>query len=348
MFKTGDATHNTIYLGTGSSGLWVTKNANNTPDQVTWVNLTDNSNLPTLGVTSFDINPSNPQEIYVASALTPHLPGFGYGLGIIKTTDGGATWQRSGLIYDPNLLDDNNKRITCLDVKIHPTMNHIVFAICGDVIWKSTDAGATFTNVFELNDDNLPFRELVFHPSNPNTIYASSDDVESNDGGAELFVSYNGGDLKQAIQDSLAVVVDMITTGTGKALIQAKAMINYAGGIQWYPPVVLPAGGNAPLSRSDAGIALPAPVPKVTSNNLVILPNPASGQVTIKYTLDLETIRAAIDITDIEGKTIILLPVSDFKGEIQLADSRLLPGIYAVRLLVDDFPVRIQKLVIIK
>ncbi|MBL7792224.1 MAG: T9SS type A sorting domain-containing protein [Saprospiraceae bacterium] len=140
----------------------------------------------------------------------------------------------------------------------------------------------------------------------------------------------------------------MITAGAGKAPIQAKAMDNYANGIQWYPPIVLPNGGNAPLSRSDAGIALLAPMPKAASNKLVILPNPASGQVTIRYALDLETTRAVIEITDIEGKTIILLPVSDFKGEIQLADSRLLPGIYAVRLLVDDFPVRTQKLVIIK
>jgi hypothetical protein len=140
----------------------------------------------------------------------------------------------------------------------------------------------------------------------------------------------------------------MITAGAGKAPIQAKAMDNYANGIQWYPPIVIPNGGSAPLSRSDAGTVLPAPLPKAASNKLVILPNPSSGQVTIQYTLDLETTLAIIEITDMEGKSIMLLPISDFKGEIQLADSRLLPGIYAVRLLVDDFPVRTQKLVIIK
>lgn len=158
----------------------------------------------------------------------------------------------------------------------------------------------------------------------------------------------NGGDLKQAIQDSLAVVEYMISAGAGKAPIQAKAMLNYANGIQWYPPIVIPNGGSAPLSRSDAGTVLPAPLPKVASNKLVIIPNPASGQVTIRYALDLETTLAAIEITDMEGKISMLLPLSGYNGEINLVDSRLLPGIYTVRLLVEDIPVHIQRLVIVK
>jgi hypothetical protein len=125
-------------------------------------------------------------------------------------------------------------------------------------------------------------------------------------------------------------------------------MDNYANGIQWYPPIVIPNGGSAPLSRSDAGTVLPAPLPKVASNKLVIIPNPASGQVTIRYALDLETTLAAIEITDMEGKITMLLPLSGYNGEINLVDSRLLPGIYTVRLLVEDIPVHIQRLVIVK
>jgi hypothetical protein len=179
MFAPGSTDPGNIYIGAGASGLW---RSSGTLGTITWQNLTDASRLPALGVTSFDINPGNPQEIYVASALTPHILGFGYGLGIIKTIDGGATWQSTGLTYEPDEPGNNGGRLTCFDVKIHPGNTAIVFALCGSKIWRSVDAGTTFNpvpigpnNEIELGA-GLVFRDIVFHPTNPNIVYASSDD----------------------------------------------------------------------------------------------------------------------------------------------------------------------------
>ena len=80
-------TPTTIYAGTPAGGLW-----RSTDNGLSWSALF--SDLPSLGVSGIAIDPVN-GTIYVATG-----DGDGtdtYSMGVIKSTDNGATWTPTGL-----------------------------------------------------------------------------------------------------------------------------------------------------------------------------------------------------------------------------------------------------------
>ena len=93
---------NIIWLGTPGGGLWKTIDGGNN-----WTTNTDN--LPVIGVTSIVIHPTNNQIMYIATG-----DGDGadtYSIGVLKSTDGGNTWNTTGLSYGVNQKKRINKLI---------------------------------------------------------------------------------------------------------------------------------------------------------------------------------------------------------------------------------------------
>ena len=98
---------NTIYVGAPAGGLWKSSNSGNT-----WNCLTDDQAV--LGVSDMQIDPNNSNIIYLAT-------GDGdasntYSVGVIKSTDGGNTWEnifggRYKFINSAGVLFQNIKRI---------------------------------------------------------------------------------------------------------------------------------------------------------------------------------------------------------------------------------------------
>lgn len=89
----GSSDSNYILIGAHTGGLWKTTNGGKD-----WKNITDgnlsNSALPgTMGVHSIAVDPINEQNIYLATGSAEfYNNGYGYATGLIKSTDGGATW----------------------------------------------------------------------------------------------------------------------------------------------------------------------------------------------------------------------------------------------------------------
>src|SRR5262249_52409923 len=80
-------TSGTFYLASATGGVWKT-----TDSGTTWKPLSDN--WPSLQTSSLAIDPQNHNTIYVG---TGDFDGSsGYSFGIMKTTDGGATWTNQG------------------------------------------------------------------------------------------------------------------------------------------------------------------------------------------------------------------------------------------------------------
>ena len=91
-------------------GVWKT-----TDGGATWLPRTDNQ--PTLAIGSLALDPSNPDVIYAGTgeetagrpAPLPILGGSFYGAGVLKSTDGGATWTLNtgpfGGPYGPSFYD---------------------------------------------------------------------------------------------------------------------------------------------------------------------------------------------------------------------------------------------------
>lgn len=148
-----------IWVGAPSGGLWKTVNGGNT-----WSSPTDH--LPNLGVTSILIHPQNPDIMYLATGDGDGSDTFT--IGVLKSPDGGQTWNTTGL--QPVLAG----RWTIGKLSMHPSDPETLVAALNRGIYKSSDGGNTWSQ--KVAGD---FRDIEVAPSNPSTWYgtASADGI---------------------------------------------------------------------------------------------------------------------------------------------------------------------------
>ncbi|MBK7407048.1 MAG: hypothetical protein IPJ40_02600 [Saprospirales bacterium] len=167
---------NTIYAGTPAGGLWKTTNQGGS-----WTPLTDN--LPSIGVSGIAIHPVNPNLIYI---LTGDGDGADtYCLGVLRSTDGGLNWEETGLSFGTSNFVRGYK------LAIHPNDPNILLAATSQGIYRTTNAGNTWTNVQAGH-----FVDIDFNTGNPAIQYATTKSVvyRSTNAGAswEYIPSVNG------------------------------------------------------------------------------------------------------------------------------------------------------------
>ena len=104
-------------MGSPGGGLWKT-----TDGGLNWTTNTDN--LPVLGVTDILINPTNTDIMYIATG-DAHGSDT-YSVGVLKSTDGGITWDTTGLSYNIS----QSKEISKLEM--NPNYPDSIFAATGE------------------------------------------------------------------------------------------------------------------------------------------------------------------------------------------------------------------------
>ena len=169
---------NIFWVGSPAGGLWKT-----TDGGQTWSTNTDN--LPVLGISDIAIDNSNPNIMYVAtgdgdrSVSLYNGAGDTKSMGVLKSIDGGTTWNITGL----NWTVTSQKLIRRLI--IHPTNSQILIAATSDGIWRTNNGGFTW-NKQQTGD----FIDVEFKPSDPNYVYAATYDWSGN---SQIFRSTNNG-----------------------------------------------------------------------------------------------------------------------------------------------------------
>lgn len=151
--------NNVVYMGAAEGGVWKT-----TDGGATWTPLTDDQ--PSLANGAIAIDPSNPDTVYVGTGEENFAYDSYYGAGILKSTDGGATWTN---IVGPFL----NAKIGAL--AIHPSNSQILLCSSSVGVYRSTDGAATWRQVLQGIGTSV-----VFDPTNGNIAYAAIGNVIGN------------------------------------------------------------------------------------------------------------------------------------------------------------------------
>ena len=215
---------NTVYCGTASGGLWRSRTGGLGGD---WQRIPTGS--PVLGVSAVVIDPADSNSVYIGTGEVYRYQGaYGglvirttrgsYGIGILKTTDGGQTWHQS---YQWPY--DAQEGVQAM--KMNPLNHNTLYAATTEGVLKTTDAGATWTLVLPM-----PMGEdILIHRIDTNKVIAScgnfgyaSSVVLSDDGGVNWYTlplpAFSGKTLLEsyyANPDRIYASLADSTTGTG-------------------------------------------------------------------------------------------------------------------------------------
>ncbi|HYV91735.1 MAG TPA: T9SS type A sorting domain-containing protein [Chitinophagales bacterium] len=168
-----------VWLGSASGGLW--KSATGGIGVGAWTYIP--TGFPVLGVGAIAINPGNHSEMYIGTGETyaygtstngvvDRTQRGSYGIGILKTTDGGATWTK---VLDWSYQDNRG----VWDIVYDPSDASILYAATTEGVYKTSDAGVTWTLV--LNRKMV--MDLVIDHVNSGTVFAAVGNEDSQDKG---------------------------------------------------------------------------------------------------------------------------------------------------------------------
>lgn len=242
---------NTIFVGAPAGGLW-----RSTDNGSTWSGLTDN--LPTLGVSGIVIDPNNSQLMYISTG-----DGDGadtYSNGVLKSTDGGITWNSTGLNWQ------TSQSRTTRRLLMDPNNSSVLFCAASNGLFRTADAGATWTQIMSGS-----MRDVEFHPNDPNVVYTCTDEFYRSTDGGLTFSKVTSGLPSAANVNRMSVAVSPATPNTVYALCGKSSDGGFEGlyrstdsGISWTQMSSTPnifgydAGGNDSGGQSSYDMALEA------------------------------------------------------------------------------------------
>jgi photosystem II stability/assembly factor-like uncharacterized protein len=203
---------NNIWVGTGET--W-TRNSVSVGDGV-YKTVDGGTNWIKMGfekserIAGIQVNPKNPDEVYVA-ALGP-LWNDSEDRGLYKTTDGGKTWSK--ILYV-------DKTTGCSDLTLDPKDPNIVYATfwefrrqpwsfssggVNSALYKSTDAGKTFNKIHNgFPKGKLGRLAIAVAPSNSNILYTVIESEQDKDKG--LYRSDDAGASWKQLNNDFGIVV---------------------------------------------------------------------------------------------------------------------------------------------
>jgi len=153
------------YVGVASGNVWKTENRG-----TTWTPIFDDYGSYSIGAVTVD--GLNPDIVWVGTGENASQRSAGYGDGIYKSVDGGATFRRMGLERSEHIGD----------VLVDPRNSDIVYAASQGPLWasggdrglfKTTDGGETWERILHVSEDT-GIADIVFDLENPDIVYAAS------------------------------------------------------------------------------------------------------------------------------------------------------------------------------
>jgi hypothetical protein len=152
------------YVGAPAGGLWKSIDAG-----LTWVPIFDQ--YPQIGVSGIAIDPIDSDIVYIATGDDDALDS--YSIGVMKSNDGGQTFNETGLN-----VENFNRGTSLNEIFIDPEDRNTIWVAGTQGLFKSTNAAQTFTKL--IDDDITDFRlkpgdsKIVYALNKSDTFYRST------------------------------------------------------------------------------------------------------------------------------------------------------------------------------
>lgn len=211
--------HRVVLVGSASGGVFLSHNAG-----VTWEPVFDSSGgAGSIGAAV--LFQGDPDVIWVGTGEAANRNSSGWGDGVWRTTDAGATWQHVGLEGTGHIAE----------IATHPTDPDVAYvASPGHLwgysgqrgLWRTTDGGATWEQLTNgLPDDGKTgATEIIMDPADPRVLYAGfyhrlRGPATMFSGGERggIFKSTDGGDTWRKLGGGLPAVTGMIDIDVHRA-----------------------------------------------------------------------------------------------------------------------------------
>ncbi len=210
----------TLYMGSASGGLWKSITGGLGANAWTYIE----TGYPSLAVSSIAIDSANPNVMYIGTGenygyqyslngVDVRVTRGMYGIGILKTTNGGVNWAKA--------LDwsySNQRGVW--KVILNPKNRNTVYAATSEGVWKSINAGATW---FQMLNYKMAM-DMEINPADTSVLYVSIGNLSNYVPNANvgIYKSTNAGSLWTKLTGGLPA------TWSGKTTIELyKGNPNY-------------------------------------------------------------------------------------------------------------------------
>ena len=178
-----------LFVGSASGGLW--KSTTGGSGLNAWEYVPTGHQV--LGVAAIDIDTNDPNTMFIgtgeAYGSSENYPGIGpvrttrgsYGIGILKTTDGGLSWTKS---LDWSL----NQKRSIQKIQINPLRSESIWAATTDGVYKSTDGGSSWSNIHSVTMAT----DIIINPLDTNMVFIAHGGMGSE--GHGIYRTTDGGD----------------------------------------------------------------------------------------------------------------------------------------------------------
>ena len=155
----------TMYVAGATGGLWRT-----TDNGVTWTSIFESAPVHSIGDVA--VYQPDPRIVWVGTGERANRQSVGWGDGVYKSTDGGATWNNTGLRTSKHIGR----------ILLHPSNPDIAYAAAQGSVWgaggerglyRTTDGGTTWTRTLFV-DDETGVTDVAMDWQNPSIMYAAT------------------------------------------------------------------------------------------------------------------------------------------------------------------------------
>jgi photosystem II stability/assembly factor-like uncharacterized protein len=186
-----------VWLGSASGGLWKSTTGGIGTGAWTYIQ----TGFPVLGVGAIAINPNDHNEMFIGTGETyaygistngvvDRTTRGSFGIGILKTTDGGSTWTH---VLDWTYQDNRG----VWDIVYNPFNTNILYAATTEGVYKTADGGTTWNQVL----DRKMVMDLVIDKVDTNTVFAGVGNEDSADKG--IYRTEDGGSTWSLLTNGL-------------------------------------------------------------------------------------------------------------------------------------------------